>query len=222
MSSSCPRQSALELRHDGGLAADERQELESHLQACAECQAYAQRLLDLDRTISGMVRESEVARPARRRPLRWTIAMVALAALMAGSVGVVLLLASPDMNPSPDKVEATQAISLAFRIKISLPVEGKERIVEATPKVVVLNDKKAEIAMEIPGSGTLKVTARPTLGKRRQVTLSINLTCQIGKAEVSRKLRMITQLGSPAMVEIEDQRRGEKLAVEVTPSRAPR
>lgn len=114
--------------------------------------------------------------------------------------------------------EAKNAVTLAFRLRVSVPEGGKVRTIEVAPKVIVLNDKEAEIKVETPEDTAVTVFVRPTVGGKGQVTLVVRVDARFGKARVSRNLKMVTLLGSPALVEIEDERRGEKLSVEVTPT----
>lgn len=133
---------------------------------------------------------------------------------------LALMLVAPAWAPAwADSVaDAGNAVTLAFRIKVSVPEKGKVRVIEVAPKVIVLNDKEAEIKVETPEDTAVTVFVRPTLGSKGQVTLVARVDARFGKTRVSRNLKMVTLLGSPALMEIEDERRGEKLSVEVTPT----
>lgn len=98
----CPREETLSLHHDGRLPEDVQQELQAHLQGCAECRRYAQSLIDLDRAITGMVRGAATAPKARSRGklTRWATALAASAALLALCVGALKLNRSPRLPAS--------------------------------------------------------------------------------------------------------------------------
>jgi hypothetical protein len=89
------------------------------------------------------------------------------------------------------------------------------------PKVAVVNGKEAEIAIEQDPKTQVSLAVLPKLGPENIVDLELTLKALLSGKSVTRKMRLVTLMGVPALVEVDDPRQGEKLRIEVTATRAP-
>lgn len=117
--------------------------------------------------------------------------------------------------------ESNSGVLLAFRLKISTPVGDKVRSVEVAPRMVIGDGKEGQIRVETPDKSFITLRVLPTTGPKGYVTVAMTITARLGGADVTRKVKLTTLLGSPALVEIDDERQKEKLTIEVTPSLSP-
>ena len=133
----------------------------------------------------------------------------------------LIVLALPAPAQEPVSTIASGSVILAFKVKISVPEGGKTRLIEMAPKVAVADGKEAEIAIEQDPKTNLRLLVLPKLGPKGFVDLELTVKAMLSGKSVTRRMRVVTLLGVPAVVEVDDERQGEKLRVEVTATRAP-
>ena len=226
MSPSCPREEALSRRHDGELKGPDLAELEAHLATCPACREFAGKLRTLDALLTGPLAATSGAvrdKKGRRRTTVW-FAAASLIALLASFLVATRVEHRP-VDPELGVVTVTEAkdtVVLAFRIKITVPEAGKTKTMEIAPKVVVRADQDAQITVDTPEKTRMSIKARPHLTGKRAVELALTVTAKLGGTNVERQVRLVTLLGSPALIEFNDDRKGETLTIEVTPTLADR
>lgn len=143
---------------------------------------------------------------------------------MTRAIFALLLLLTPLTLPcvaqEPLLAEAREVIVLSFRIKVSVPEGGKTRTMEIAPKVAVRNDQEAQIKVDSPDKTQLSIKVRPHLTGKEAVEIALTVNARLGGSDLERKARLVTLLGSPALIEYRDDRKGgETLTIEVTPTR---
>jgi hypothetical protein len=131
------------------------------------------------------------------------------------------LLASPSGAEETVVAEAKDRVILAFRIKVSVSVAGQIKTMDIAPKVVVRNHQEAQITVDTPEKTSMSIKARPHLTAKGAVELTLTVTASLGGTDVDRQVRLVTLLGSPALIEFNDDDKKETLTIEVIPTRAP-
>ncbi len=121
---------------------------------------------------------------------------------------------------TPALAEVKDALRLDFRVKAALPTgQGKIRNIEMAPAVAVIVGEEAQIRVEGKDDCEVTLKVTPTLGPNDTVTLKLYVAAKFSGKEVNRNIQLTGLLGQPTSVEIDDERRGEKLSIEVTPTR---
>lgn len=126
---------------------------------------------------------------------------------------ILLLLLAP--------VAAQESVVLDFKFDMRVR-EGKDtRHVEMNTKVLVKDGKPAEIVIDSNTDHLVVLKVNPTLRPTGLIELKLTVDALLGRSRLVRKMRLVTLQGVPALAEVEDERTGEMLKVEVIASKGP-
>lgn len=119
--------------------------------------------------------------------------------------------------------ETSGALELAFHITVTAPAaNGEQQKIEIAPKLVVMSGNDAEIHIGGPDEPQLTLKVQPVLGASETVDLTVQVDADLGSRQIRQKARLVSLLGHQAVVEIEDEKRGEKLRIEVMTKKSAR
>ena len=134
-----------------------------------------------------------------------------LTILLVLTLGAMGAWAEPKDGPPAD------AIKLAMGLK-ARNINGLS--FEIKPTVMVLNDKEATVKVheEKDKGFVVSLTVRPKRLGSDQVDLQIGFSVVASGKEVTKKARFVTMLGQKGLFSVTDEKSGEFLELEVTPT----
>lgn len=133
---------------------------------------------------------------------------------MKRAILVLLLLFAP--------VAAQESVVLDFKFDMRVKEGKNTRHVEMNTKVLVKDGKPADIVIDSNTDHVVTLKVNPTLRPTGLIELGLTVDAMLGRSRLLRKMKLATLQGVPALVEVEDERTGEILKVEVLASKGPR
>lgn len=132
---------------------------------------------------------------------------------MKRALMVMLLLLAPTW--------ADESVVLDFKLTMQVREGKNSRHVEMHPKVLVKDGTPAEIAIDSNTDHLVILKVDPSLRPSGLIELKLTVDALLGGSRLVRKMKLVTLQGVPALAEVEDERTGEFLRVEVVASKAP-